>query len=108
MDDLSKDKKYEANEPSYDNSYNFRWIKIKGELYGETTLQITGSWINKNYPQNGFYRDTLTLKLKQQGVFDTLIRNDYYDYPALFIFHNIPQINTKGHLKVQIHLGEFL
>jgi hypothetical protein len=39
IEDLSKKESYLAEEPSDKISYNFRWIKIEGELYGETKLK---------------------------------------------------------------------
>ena len=107
IDDLSKNESFLADEPSDKMRYNFRWIKIKGELYGETKLKIIDSWINNSHLEHGKYRDTLILNFKKQGVFDTLIVNNYCDFAIQSEFQNIPKPNTKGKLQVKVHLGGF-
>ena len=106
IEDLNKSKRYLTKKPSHGMYYNFRWIKIEGELHGETSLNIIGIDTNKLYPKYGIDRDTLVINLKKQGEFDTLIMQDYYS-PAQFEFHNIPKLNAKGNLKVKVHLGNF-
>lgn len=107
IEDLSKNESYLADEPSDKMHYSFRWIKIEGELYGETKLKIVDSWTNNSHLEHGKYRDTLILNFKKQGVFDTLIVNNYCDFAIQSEFQNIPKPNTKGNLKIKIHLGGF-
>jgi hypothetical protein len=97
IENLSKNESYLADEPSDKMRYSFRWIKIEGELYGETTLKIIDSWTNKSYPKHGKFRDTLILNFKKQGVLDTLIVNKYCDYAIQSELQNIPKPNTKGY-----------
>jgi hypothetical protein len=106
IEDLSKSENYLTKKPSRNMYYNFRWIKIEGELYGETTLSVIGIDTNKLYPKYGIDRDTLAINLKKQGKFDTLIKQDYYS-AAQFQFQNIPKSTTKGKLKAKIHVGNF-
>lgn len=107
IEDLSKNESYLAEKPSDKMRYSFRWIKIEGELYGETKLKIIDSWINPQHTEHGFFRDTLVLNFKKQGAFDTLIVNNYCDFAIQSEFQNIPKLNTKGNLKVKVHLGGF-
>jgi hypothetical protein len=108
IDDLSKNESYLGDEPSNEKSYSYKHIKIKGELYGETTLKIISIWTNPQHTEHGLFRDTLFLNFKKQGVLDTLIVNKYCDYAIQSELQNIPKPNTKGYLKAKIHLGGFL
>ena len=107
IDDLSKNESYFAEEPSRSMSYNFMWIKIEGELYGETDLVLKSFCRNVEHPDYPDFRDSVVYHFTKQGKFETLIHQDCY-CAVQFTFQNIPKPNTKGKLKAQIHLGEFL
>jgi hypothetical protein len=107
IEDLSKNESYVADEPSHDMYYNFMWIKIEGELYGETDLVIKNFCRNVEHPGYPDYRDSVVYHFNKQGKLDTLIHNDWY-CASQFTFHNIPKPKAKGYLKAKIHLGGFL
>lgn len=106
IDDLSKNDSYVAEEPSYDMYYNFMWIKIEGELYGETDIVAKRYCRNVKHPTYPDFRDSVVYHFKKQGKIDTLIHQDCY-CAVQFTFHNIPKPNVKGKLKIKVHVGEY-
>ena len=105
--DLSKNYSYVADEPPHKMDYNFMWIKIEGELYGETDLVLKRFCRNVKHPTYPDFRDSVVYHFTKQGRFDTLIHQDCY-CAVQFTFHNVPKPKAKGNLKARIHLGGFL
>ncbi len=106
IDDLSKNESYVADEPSHNMYYNFMWIKMQGELYGKTDIVVKRYCRNVEHPTYPDFRDSVVYHFDKEGEIDTLVKEDCY-CAVQFTFHNIPKPNTKGNLKVKVHVGEY-